>query len=176
MIKRGNTAIARTKHSKPYQYLVKNNLIHMLEYVLDYGCGKGYDVEQLKKAGYRIKGYDKFQENYNDLHTLDYVFDVVTCNYVLNVIEDNVERLKVIEELRDLANQVYITVRSDKKSIKDTWTKYNDGWITTKGTFQKFFTVSELEEMCCTSEDWDFSVLTNNSNEIMISMKYLGGM
>ena len=45
---------------------------------------------------------------------------MVTCNYVLNVIEDPQERLEVIEKMKALGDEVYITVRADMKCIKDT--------------------------------------------------------
>lgn len=175
-IKRGNTAIARKSHSKPYQYLLRNYWITTNKSILDYGCGKGYDVETLKKRGYNIEGYDKFHDKYNNIDIVannGKCFDMVTCNYVFNVIEDIQERRDLLETLKGICDgSLIITLRADKKSVKDTWKKYNDGYITSKGTFQKFYTIYEVISFFNRdNENWNLQVLSNNSNEIMINLE-----
>ena len=64
----------------------------------------------------------------------------------MNVIEDREERKKVVEKLKKLGEKVIISVRADKKSIKPTWKKFQDGFITPKGTFQKIYDVKSLKE------------------------------
>lgn len=143
-IKRGNTAIKRSAFSKPYQYLLKNDLLEGK--ILDYGCGLGYDVEESRKNGLNIAGYDKFIEKFDIISLLEEKYDMVTCNYVLNVVENPEERKNIVELLRSLGKKVYISVRNDKKSIKETWKKYNDGYLTTTGTFQKIYDEKSLKE------------------------------
>lgn len=143
-IKRGNTAIARQKMSRPMKKMYESGKFDK-KTVLDYGCGKGFDVEFLKDQGIDIKGYEPFaSDKYLDLPAGK--FDIITNNYVLNVIEDPVERKNLVEEMKKLGNTVIITVRADKKSIKNTWIAFSDGFLTPKGTFQKIYDEKTLKE------------------------------
>lgn len=170
MIKRGNTAISRNKHSKPYKHMIENNIIHEGMKILDFGCGRGFDVEALKGQGYNIYGYDKFQPLWDDKDVIHYnnKYDLITCNYVMNVIEEENERWYLLETMKGLSNRVILSVRADKKAIRENWKKYNDGYITNSGTFQKFYDLQELERELGYGREWNMKVLTNNSNEIMV--------
>jgi len=152
MTNRARTAIARKTLSKPYRYLLEHGRINSDTTVLDFGCGKGYDVQFLqnfpdhidtKLKGLNIRGYDPFQPGFNCPDFLAMTYSVVTCNYVMNVIENARERSDVLHTLVNLAPVVYLTVRADAKAVKPTWTKYGDGYITPNKTFQKFYTVDE---------------------------------
>ena len=46
------TAIKRTDLSVPTRYLLQHNLLKGR--ILDYGCGFGYDTDELIKRGYNI--------------------------------------------------------------------------------------------------------------------------
>jgi SAM-dependent methyltransferase len=112
------TAITRTKLSSPMRFLKDNN--HLIGDCLDYGCGKGFDADYLK-----IKKYDPHFHNFWP----DQLFDTITCNYVLNVI-DHEEAVKIIKRIQSLLKWggiAYITVRRDIE---------NEG-ITKKGTLQR---------------------------------------
>ena len=144
VIHREKTAITRNKLSRPMKKLYDDGKFDG-KTVLDYGAGKGFDVEYLKDNGVNIDGFEPFaSDKYREIPKEHY--DVVTCNYVLNVIEDPQERLEVIEKMKALGDEVYITVRADMKCIKDTWKVYNDGYITPKHTFQKIYTEQSLIE------------------------------
>ena len=52
-IKRGNTAIARQKMSRPMKKMYESGKFDK-KTVLDYGCGKGFEVEFLKDQGIDI--------------------------------------------------------------------------------------------------------------------------
>ena len=143
-IKRGNTAIARQKMSRPMKKMYESGKFDK-KTVLDYGCGKGFDVEYLKLQGIDIKGYEPFASD-KYLQMPEGKFDIITNNYVLNVIENPAERKNLVEEMKKLGNTVVITVRADKKSIKSTWTPMNDGYLTPKNTFQKIYDEKSLKE------------------------------
>ena len=144
-IKRGNTAISRQKMSRPMKKMYESKMFDKKR-VLDFGCGKGFDVEYLKNEGkIDITGYEPYAcDKYLQYPTGK--FDIVTNNYVLNVIENVEERKNLVEEMKKLADLVVITVRCDKKSIKSTWIPYNDGYMTPKNTFQKIYDEKSLKE------------------------------
>lgn len=144
-INRGATAISRQSLSKPAKFFLKKKIFDKKLSILDYGCGKGFDVEYLKNEGFDIKGYEPFASD-KFLEKPTGKFDIVVNNYVLNVVEIPEERKKIVDELKKLGKKVYISVRSDKKSIKPTWKKFGDGFITPKGTFQKIYDEKSLKE------------------------------
>ena len=100
-IKRGNTAISRQKMSRPMKKMYESKMFDKKR-VLDFGCGKGFDVEYLKNEGkIDITGYEPYAcDKYLQYPTGK--FDIVTNNYVLNVIENVEERKNLVEEMKKL--------------------------------------------------------------------------
>jgi len=124
------TAISRKTLSAPMRWLNSLALIPQASKSLDYGCGRGFDADQL--------GMDKFDPHYFPTAPAG-GYDVVTCNYVLNVIPEDSEREKVLLQLQAQAayrGTVYVAVRNDKAALK--------GW-TSKGTWQGDISDLELE-------------------------------
>lgn len=76
------TAIKRTSLSVPTRYLLQHNLLKGR--ILDFGCGYGFDTDELKRQGYNITGYDYYY--YRPEYPVG-KFDTILCNYVLNVLE-----------------------------------------------------------------------------------------
>lgn len=75
------TAIKRTDFSVPTRYLMQHNLLRGK--ILDFGCGFGFDTDELRKQGFDIIGYDYY-------YRPDFPegkFDTIFCNYVLNVLD-----------------------------------------------------------------------------------------
>lgn len=103
------TAIERTRLSFPTQWLLENNKLK--GEILDFGCGFGFDVFDLKNKGYDIDGYDKY--HLPEFPTKKY--DVIICNYVLNVLEadEQPEVLMSVSELLKPTGKAYFTVRRD---------------------------------------------------------------
>ena len=116
MSKFHRTARGRKNFSTPVQFLLKNGMLSKTGTILDYGCGRGYDVEHLKHEGFDIEGFDP-NGDYNDYDVLDVQYDIIMCNYVLNVIEDPVARYLVEQNIRfnlKDGGTAYIAVRNDK--------------------------------------------------------------
>lgn len=106
------TAIERTTMSFPTRWLKQNNLL--IGEILDFGCGFGFDTDELKAQGYDITGYDNYyRPNYPEKR-----FDTIICNYVLNVLEPNeqAEVLMSVSELLKPTGKAYFAVRRDLKS------------------------------------------------------------
>lgn len=106
------TAIERTKMSFPTRWLKSNKLL--IGEILDFGCGFGFDVQELQKDGYNIIGYD----NYYKPEYPKKKFDTIICNYVLNVLEQNEQAdvLMSITELLKPSGKAFFAVRRDLKS------------------------------------------------------------
>ena len=112
--KRGNTAISRQSMSRPMVKLQKQGYFDNKR-VLDYGCGKGFDVETLKAQGFDITGYEPFASD-KYLQVPSGRFDIITNNYVLNVIENVEERHNLIKTMKEMSDFVVITVEPTKKA------------------------------------------------------------
>ena len=112
------TAIRRNKPSSPCVWLVKSGLINPDDKVLDYGCGKGDDVRGLANIGIDVTGYDP---HYAPQEAPFKHYDVVMCNYVLNVLDDDDQVYDCIAKATSHAKdngKVYFTVRRDLKKQK----------------------------------------------------------
>jgi hypothetical protein len=109
------TAIVRTQPSSPMRYLDKKDLLKG-ETKLDYGCGRGFDAEWFNM--------DKFDPHFSPEKPTK-TYDLITCNYVLNVIKEPKDRINVLENICKLLSnegKAYITVRRDlKKDTKSQW-------------------------------------------------------
>ena len=174
-IHRNRTAITRTTFSKPYRLLIEKKEIRPNMSVLDYGCGKGFDVQRLQNfpgsvdvslTRLNIRGYDPFQPGFNCPEFLEMDYDVVTCNYVMNVIESPQERAAVVRRLLALAPVVFLSVRADRKAVKDSWKPFADGWLTPNSTFQKLYDREEA-----TREFPGATVVHEDSSFIMLKFE-----
>ena len=128
------TAIARTTASAPTKWLAREH--RLLGSILDYGCGRGKDVEWLKEAGKMVVGYDPFYFSKStitpDPWWIANSFDTVICNFVLNVIESYADRLKVLNDLIRVVRpqgRIYVSIRADKAKLNGltkigTWQGY----------------------------------------------------
>ena len=105
------TAKERTTISFPTYWLKQNNFLK--GEILDFGCGYGFDTDELQKEGFNIVGYD----NYYRPEYPTKRFDTIICNYVLNVLEpnDQINVLMSVSELLKPSGTAYFTVRRDVK-------------------------------------------------------------
>ena len=127
--------------SKPLSLALSNGLISPSNTVFDFGCGRGADIRLLKKTGFAVNGWDP---HYFPLERLTSA-DCVNLGYVLNVIEDPVERRQVLQNAFELARRVLVVaVRVDQALIDAR--EFSDGLITKAGSFQKLFKQEEFKE------------------------------
>ena len=109
------TAIGRKSLSAPVKYLRKINAFPQGTSIIDFGCGRGTDVQFLREMNYETVGYDPHWSQAGWL--LGYKYDIVLCTYVLNVVDIR-QRDLIIKTLKNLTKpqgNVYITVRRDVK-------------------------------------------------------------
>lgn len=126
------TAIARKAPSAPMKWLAREGKLNAIQTILDYGCGKGKDVEWLSDFYYNIEGYDPFYAPNTLSNDSKNCYDVITCNFVLNVIDSSLARENVIHHIKGLLKShgvAYISIRADKKKLNG---------YTKRGTFQTY--------------------------------------
>lgn len=121
------TAITRKTASLPMKWLSSQDLL--VPFMLDYGCGKGFDAEAFDMMKYDPH-YTEGKIMYKDRVIINQKFKTITCNYVLNVIESQDEREAVLEHIRHLLHvdgKAYISIRRDPHVVEG---------YTSKGTYQ----------------------------------------
>lgn len=149
-VSRHKTAISRNNFSRPVQVALASNLIPKSSSFFDYGCGKGDDIRALKSIGHEASGWDPTHNSKERLKKAD----IVNLGYVVNVIEDQEERIDVIRKAYDLANKALIVSSRLIFEIRNNVGRpFKDGFITQKKTFQKYYTQDELKSFIDTALD-----------------------
>lgn len=147
---RGKTAIKRKEISKPLKELLKRGSLEGNKTILDNGCGFGIDFNYLKQLNYEAYGFDKFQEKFNQNDfLLNNTYDVVLSTFVINTIDDKKEIEEYIKQAFAMTNKkLIISVRMDKKAVKENWIQLEDGgYITSLKTYQKFYTKESIKKL-----------------------------
>lgn len=140
-IARHKTAMRRFALSKPLSLALSNGLISPSNTVFDFGCGHGADIRFLKKAGFAATGWDPHFCPSERLSAAD----CVNLGYVLNVIEDPIERRQTLQNAFELARRVLVVAVRVDQALNDA-TEFSDGLITKAGSFQKLFKQEEFRE------------------------------
>lgn len=140
-ILRHRTAIRRGTHSRPVYLAQAHGLIGPGLSFFDYGCGFGEDVRLLKESGLIAQGWDPHY--FPDAPQQS--AECVNLGYVLNVIEDPMEREDTLRSAFALAQRVLVvSVRIDQSL--NGGTDFSDGLVTNCGSFQKIYTQSEFRD------------------------------
>jgi DNA phosphorothioation-associated putative methyltransferase len=140
-IARHKTAMRRFSLSRPLVLAMSHQLISTSCTVFDYGCGRGADIQLLRKAGISVSGWDPHFRPEEGLKPAD----CVNLGYVLNVIEDPSERTATLEKAFELARKLLIvSVRVDQALGEAA--EFADGVLTKVGSFQKLYTQQEFRE------------------------------
>jgi DNA phosphorothioation-associated putative methyltransferase len=141
-IDREKTAIVRYNLSAPMKALAKNGFLEGQYSIFDYGCGRGDDLRELEAHGLDALGWDP-----NFLPDAELVnADLVNIGFVVNVIEERNERMEAIHGAWELTDKLLVVsaMLANEKYLEQ-FTPYKDGIITSRNTFQKYYTQSELK-------------------------------
>ena len=133
--------MSRTSLSRPMQNAHQDGLLDGSD-VFDFGCGRGDDIRFLNALGIKVAGWDPAHQPNSKKHSAD----VVNIGYVVNVIEDREEREEALRHAWDLTKRLLVvsgrlTWEMDEQPAK----RFQDGYVTSTGSFQKFYTHEELK-------------------------------
>lgn len=143
VVERHRTALARYQLSQPVQLLVRHGLLSQSVSFFDYGCGRGDDVETLRSGGFSASGWDPHYSPSNSKDTAD----VVNIGFVLNVIENLKERQQALLSAWELTKTVLsVAVMAPSSSSIENARPYKDGFLTSRNTFQKYYTQEQLRD------------------------------
>lgn len=138
---RAKTAIRRYTCSRPVALALADGLISGADTFFDFGCGHGADMRYLRRQKVKATGWDPFHFPKTALVPAD----VVNLGFVLNVIEEPTERSETLRKAFSLARKLLVvSVRVEQGTAGVA--EFNDGIITTKGTFQKIYAQAEFRE------------------------------
>jgi DNA phosphorothioation-associated putative methyltransferase len=135
-------AIVRGDLSRPARLAISTGVLADGETFFDYGCGRAEDVTGLRKAGYDAVGWDPHFRPDQPLRDAD----VVNLGYVVNVIEDPTDRVHALRNAWRLAGKALVVAArlNDEARSITVGKPYGDGYVTGNGTFQRFYSQSEL--------------------------------
>ncbi len=136
------TALSRTNLSAPVQTLARHGFLDGSKTVFDYGCGRGGDVRGLAENGMTVSGWDPYYAPDGPKQSAH----IVNLGFVINVIEDPAERLEALQGAYALADELLVVsaMLANPDSIRGT--PYGDGVLTSRNTFQKYYTQAELRQ------------------------------
>jgi DNA phosphorothioation-associated putative methyltransferase len=142
-VERHKTAVTRYNFSRPIQTVLEYDLLTPGVTFFDYGCGRADDVRALQEMGLDATGWDPIHRPDEQKSAAD----IVNLGFVLNVIEDQIERISVLQDAHSLSRKLLLV--SCMISTSGTRTEgrpYKDGILTNRGTFQKYFYQGELHQ------------------------------
>lgn len=149
-VERHKTAIDRNQLSSPMQILARHNYLNGEFTIFDYGCGKGDDVRELEAHGVDVSAWDPVHFPDGDLVNSD----IVNLGFVLNVIEDREERDETLRRAWEYTDKILIvSVMIAGESLINQFMPYKDGIITSRKTFQKYYSQSEIRSYVETTLD-----------------------
>jgi DNA phosphorothioation-associated putative methyltransferase len=141
IVKRHLTAIDRDRLSRALQILARHDYLDGRLSVLDYGCGKGDDVRELEAHGIDVDGWDPVHRADGALRQAD----IVNLGYVINVIEDYEERTETLRRAYQYAKRMLVvSAMLAAESVIKQFRQYKDGVLTSRNTFQRYYSQSEL--------------------------------
>lgn len=140
-IARHRTALTRYGFSAPVQTLARFGFMDGSKTVFDYGCGRGDDIRGLRENGIEAAGWDPYyapDEPQRGAH-------IVNLGFVINVIENVDERKDALRGAFALTSELLVVsaMLANQETIPGK--PYGDGILTSRNTFQRYYTQSELQ-------------------------------
>ena len=141
-VARHRTALTRYSLSAPVQSLYRFGFLDATKSFFDYGCGKGDDLRSVSKFGLNASGWDPYFNSDSELKNAD----IVNIGFVINVIESPLERAEALQNAYRLTDKLLVisAMLASQNSLPGK--PYSDGILTSRGTFQKYFTQQSLKE------------------------------
>lgn len=141
-IDRHKAAIVRNDLSRPVRLALEAGILSEGSTFFDYGSGHGTDISILAARGYASRGWDPYYFPDGELTAAE----VVNLGYVINVIEHEQERREALLAAWALAQKVLIVAAQALPGEPGKGhLAYNDGLITSRNTFQKYYEQQELK-------------------------------
>lgn len=122
---RHRTAIRCITLSRPLRIAIEVGIIGKDSSVLDYGYGRGDDINELQACGIRCYGWEPIYRP-NGIRRDS---EVVNLGYVVNVIEDPAERADTLREAWKRAHKMLLVSAQRRSKGVYLW-HYNDGYLT----------------------------------------------
>ena len=141
-VHRHRTALTRYALSAPIQALGRYGYLDGNCSLFDYGCGKGGDVEILRRNNVRADGWDPHYHPDAPLLSAD----IVNLGYVINVIENADERSHALLRAYELTNRLLCISAMLDHVDSGRGREFGDGVLTSRQTFQKFYRQEELRD------------------------------
>ena len=143
-IHRHRTALVRNELSKPVRVALELGLLRESDTFFDYGCGLGSDVVGLNALGLSASGWDPAHFPSETKRSARFV----NLGFVLNVIEKPAERVSVLQAAWKLAEgALLVSTMVHGQEEYTTIRPHADGYLTSRGTFQKYFEPAELQAL-----------------------------
>ena len=143
---RHRTALKRKKLSSCMGALVDSSLVTNKSEIFDYGCGRGDDIVILGQNNFvKVFGWDPYFAKDNAIPKKS---EFVSLSFVLNVIEDADERHSVLKKAFKIASKALVfSVMLEHQNTLQFAYPFNDGYLTSINTFQKYYSAPEIEAM-----------------------------
>jgi DNA phosphorothioation-associated putative methyltransferase len=141
-IRRHLTALVRSNFSAPIQALSRHGLIDERISLFDYGCGRGDDIRGLVANGIDATGWDPHYAPDAEKRAAD----VVNLGFVINVIEDFNDRIEALRGAYACAKGVLSIAAMLSSQAPPEGRPCRDGYISSRNTFQKYFTQAQLRD------------------------------
>ena len=141
VVMRHRTALTRYNLSAPMQALARCGFLDGQKAVFDYGCGKGDDIRNLRVNQIEAAGWDPYYAPQEQKHSAP----LVNLGFVINVIEDLQERAEALQGAFALTEELLVVsaMLYNQNSFKGQ--HYQDGVLTARNTFQKYYSQGELK-------------------------------
>lgn len=144
-IARHRTALTRRSLSQPVALALRLGMVGEGHSLFDYGCGQGDDVAILQANGFEAFGWDPHFKKDGERRSAD----VVNLGFVLNVIESIPERVETLRAAWRFAKRALVVAVMNRASFSEAhnWKPYKDGVLTSRGTFQRYFSQDDLRAL-----------------------------